>query len=500
MVKTLSTMLELGTLAPDFSLPDVVSGRTISLASVEDDKAVLVMFVCRHWGLWFASERGRSTTRRRATAWSSRPSRDLRLSGATPPRVALDDPVQRTQPPPSRLPVGFALGLMLLSSAAGAAETPRFPAPTSKERVEYIRRARVWEPTDVASKDLYNGPEGELKLGVGQEVACDFVPKPLAGWTEKFLCRLDSGRIVKVKYLEDERFKEAFGEVLGTRLSWALGFYADKMLPVRVICRNCPKRPWNYVNARTNRRALDDQGLIRSFPSEAEIGTYEFDPAAIEERIDAVPIEQRKDQGWSWKSLARVDASLGGATKAEIDALKLLNAFVQNADNAHEQNTLACPRSELVEDERRGVTCRRPILYVDDLGAVFGRGGGTTRHAGRVDYAGWKARRVWRSTESSKARLASIGWVFNPTTLIDPSISEEGRALLSKLLAELSDAQIADLFRAARIEKLHQTMPDGAFGRREVTVDDWVKLFKEKREEIATHSGCRPSRRPVHSD
>ena len=41
-------MLELGTAAPAFSLPDVVSGRTISLATFDDQKALLVMFVCRH--------------------------------------------------------------------------------------------------------------------------------------------------------------------------------------------------------------------------------------------------------------------------------------------------------------------------------------------------------------------------------------------------------------------------------------------------------------------
>lgn len=48
MAKTLSTMLELGTPAPEFSLPDVVSDRTITLASFKDDKALLVMFICRH--------------------------------------------------------------------------------------------------------------------------------------------------------------------------------------------------------------------------------------------------------------------------------------------------------------------------------------------------------------------------------------------------------------------------------------------------------------------
>ena len=48
MVLTPSTMLPLGTKAPDFQLPDVVSGKTISLATFEQQKALLVMFICRH--------------------------------------------------------------------------------------------------------------------------------------------------------------------------------------------------------------------------------------------------------------------------------------------------------------------------------------------------------------------------------------------------------------------------------------------------------------------
>lgn len=48
MALTPSTMLPLGTKAPDFQLPDVVSGQTLSLASFADKKALLVMFICRH--------------------------------------------------------------------------------------------------------------------------------------------------------------------------------------------------------------------------------------------------------------------------------------------------------------------------------------------------------------------------------------------------------------------------------------------------------------------
>jgi len=47
MVKTPSTMLPLGTLAPEFSLPDT-DGTTISLANFRDAQALLVMFICNH--------------------------------------------------------------------------------------------------------------------------------------------------------------------------------------------------------------------------------------------------------------------------------------------------------------------------------------------------------------------------------------------------------------------------------------------------------------------
>ncbi|MBW4631451.1 MAG: thioredoxin family protein [Iphinoe sp. HA4291-MV1] len=48
MALTASTMLPLGTQAPDFHLPDVVSEKTISLSTFADKKALLVMFICQH--------------------------------------------------------------------------------------------------------------------------------------------------------------------------------------------------------------------------------------------------------------------------------------------------------------------------------------------------------------------------------------------------------------------------------------------------------------------
>ena len=41
-------MLALGTEAPDFSLPDTVSGDMVSLADYSDRRGLLVMFICNH--------------------------------------------------------------------------------------------------------------------------------------------------------------------------------------------------------------------------------------------------------------------------------------------------------------------------------------------------------------------------------------------------------------------------------------------------------------------
>ena len=48
MALTPSSMLPLGTPAPDFTLPDVVTGQPISLSTFTQYKGYLIMFICRH--------------------------------------------------------------------------------------------------------------------------------------------------------------------------------------------------------------------------------------------------------------------------------------------------------------------------------------------------------------------------------------------------------------------------------------------------------------------
>ena len=48
MTAVSSTMLSLGTAAPEFALPDTISGKEISLESIQSDLATVIMFICNH--------------------------------------------------------------------------------------------------------------------------------------------------------------------------------------------------------------------------------------------------------------------------------------------------------------------------------------------------------------------------------------------------------------------------------------------------------------------
>jgi len=48
MASTPSTMVRLGTKAPDFTLPDTVSGKQLSLTYIKGEIATMIMFICNH--------------------------------------------------------------------------------------------------------------------------------------------------------------------------------------------------------------------------------------------------------------------------------------------------------------------------------------------------------------------------------------------------------------------------------------------------------------------
>ncbi len=321
---------------------------------------------------------------------------------------------------------------------------------TAEERSALLRRAQVWTPTKVASMDIMRGPR-EHGFKPEADVSCTYADVRYGGRTPKFGCALTPKDVVKVRYGRDNG--EVYAGVAATRLLWALGFGADALYPVHVICTGCPPK-------------LDQE-------AEASGGALKFDIAAIERPFPGHNIQGGDEgHGWSWAELDQVDPAAGGAPLAQRDALKLLAVLLQHSDNKTDQQRLVC-RSGGGHSREELAACPDPFMMIHDLGETFGRSNLFNREAvGSVQLELWEKMPIWSDTEHCVGNLPPS----QTGTLSNPIISEGGRAFLANLLAQMSDRQIRDLFTVARFDqKPHGGGP----------IDEWVSAFKQKRAEIA---------------
>ncbi len=312
------------------------------------------------------------------------------------------------------------------------------------QRLDAIRHAKVWTATDVRSMNVKAGPQSPLSFAPGETVTCDFVNKPHGkGSTPKFRCKMPSGRELKVRY--GKQNGEAYAQVASTRLLWALGFPANRMYPVKVVCRGCPANPFNGT------------------PPAPGSAPVTFDPATIDEEADGTTVETTPDEGWKWKELASVDESAGGASRAERDALKLLAVLIQHSSNKSINQRIVCVNPP---------SCSQSLMMIADLGKTFGQANaGNNDAVGAANYKAWSHEAIWKG---ASACVGNLHWTWSGS-LSDPLIGEPGRKFLSDLLNQLTDAQLRDLFEVARFTERDPT----------ATVGQWVNAFKHKRAEIA---------------
>lgn len=310
------------------------------------------------------------------------------------------------------------------------------------------------------------GPDDARGFPFLATVSCQYQDKPLRGHSLKFACAVDGGDSVKVKVGDSNG--EVFGEVAASRLLWALGFGADHMYAVRVLCHGCP--------ARFGGRRLAS-------------GDYAFDSAVIERPLEGAVFAG--DDGWAWWELDRVDPRHGGASRAERDALMLLSAFLQHTDNKSEQQRLLCLGEP---PESKASTCARPLLMLNDVGLTFGAANFLNDNGmGSANFRAWAAEPIWKDPERCIANLRPS---FSGT-LSNPPISEAGRQFLAGLLHRLSDRQVADLFDVSRISERRRevraltTSEAPAVGYVPGTpTTEWVRVFNRKRDAVAT-ARCR---------
>lgn len=381
-------------------------------------------------------------------------------------------------------------------------------------REEALKNASLIDPSrDPGAADILAGPVNwfpkKNELRFGDYVRCTHVASTMGGATPKFACvitqivRESAGRLtafvapdatqeekneitkrfgnsvefetlrtkkdgsldrdrVKVKFVPPgEENREVHAEAAATRLFWALGFHADVIIPVRLVCDHCPAIP------QSERPNYDVHGKDMGW-------------VAIERKIPGETLEQKFDQGWSWKELEEKQ----GQARAVKDALKLLAAFVGHGDNKPEQQRLMCAKdaietTEAVEKGKRIIyieRCEKPFMVVQDIGATFGGAGKTTDPiTAKMSLKHWRSdprKTVWNDRGDCKARLTKS--MAAKDGLGDPVITEEGRLYLAARLCRLTDRQIEDIFRVARVEDIK----NGA------KIADWVAVFKAKRDEI----------------
>jgi hypothetical protein len=323
------------------------------------------------------------------------------------------------------------------------------PDEARLRRADAIARAQVWTPTNVGAVDIRSGPGGRRAFAFRGTVTCDFVNRALGGHSPKFVCAAH-GDELKVKYGGGNA--EVYAEVAATRLLWALGFGADHMYPVRVICRGCPDSL---------------AGILRGD------GSTLFDPAAIERTMPGR--EFTPDSAWAWAELDNVQPARGGAPAAHRDALKLMAVFLQHTDSKPEQQRITC----LEDDARTASTCTQPMMMINDVGLTFGRASLINANGKGMNLAAWATTPVWKGAAGCVGNLSRS----MTGTLGDPLIGEPGRAFLAGLLTQLSDDQIASVFEISRVT-LRLRDPENVRSGFS-TVAEWVDAFKRKRAEIA---------------
>lgn len=348
---------------------------------------------------------------------------------------------------------------------AAAAADPAQPKPEKEklkigiiskaERDGYIPRASLWRPegeVDTAAIDFKVGPYEKMKYAPEETVNCTYVPMAEAyetgrpnGMSPKFKCRGADGKDFKVKY---GGTGDVMAEVASSWLLTAIGAYADKMYPVRLVCPDCPSDP---------------------FKSEGDRGAWvQGQMVAIEEKLGE-RIEFEANSGIGFDEFYRIEDKVGA------EALTGMIQFLSNSDNKAPNQAMACAKKDVVLDGGRAV-CAKPVVYLQDMGISFGGRG--WYHNGRMDFKGWARERMWDDPRTCVMHLnathtSSVQGV-DPAGRAINQIGEEARQMMIRRLSRLSRGQLVDLFTAARAPKREPYH----------TAEEWADLFLRKVDQL----------------
>jgi hypothetical protein len=195
-------------------------------------------------------------------------------------------------------------------------------------------------------------------------------------------------------------------------------------------------------------------------PEEIEGGYTDFEWVSVEQKFPAPAIEFDGAAGWEWRELDEVDAP-----RAEIDAFRILAAFLAHWDNKSENQRLVC----LDRVKPGHLVCEQPLAMIQDLGASFG--------PPKVNLARWRDLPVWYDRTTCMLSMRALP--FEGATFEDVTVSEAGRLLAAQRLGAITDEQIERLFADARFPQFQAGTDD------ERDLKAWTSAFKSRVAQIA---------------
>ncbi len=171
-------------------------------------------------------------------------------------------------------------------------------------------------------------------------------------------------------------------------------------------------------------------------------------------------------EGWAWYELAQSEAP-----RAELDAFRLLAAFLAHWDNKADNQRLVCLDQVPAPPDGR---CAQPLLMIQDLGATFG--------PVKVNLSAWQDRPVWLDARECRVTMRDLP--FSGATYPDVQISEGGRVQLAQALAGVSDENVRQMFFDARFHEFHSGTDDGR------DLDAWTAAFRSRVDQIVSAGRC----------
>jgi hypothetical protein len=376
-------------------------------------------------------------------------------------------------------------------------------------RSDYVAQGSVWSKPSWISSDFQFSPElnvasgplvsGNDHLLMENTIICQMTEQDInpnsSGATPKFTCQLmkldpQSGKPIlalkkngksdkiKVKYQLSKGFREkqnmeVFGEVVGTRLLWSLGFSADRMFAAdKVLCYGCTEDP--FYDRRIDETTLNvpraflgvaierkHEGTELVFENQPKVPRKRYGPPSKNFSYQPPTPEQFPEEGWSFKESMRLiqrdSASAVRDEKIKRDALRMLAVFIDHDDNKPENNRILCVGSVLADGQ-----CDGEIkLIVQDLGAILGADISILKlKKARFDLS-WGERSLWSNPKGCFGNIG-ITAINRDKSMMYPHISEEGRQFLMRLLNGFASGpegrkRVEGLFEAAHVYRLNQT-------------------------------------------